>query len=114
MHAYRMTDPSLSENLPDTPIVCSLAAAERTARGRWLERVGEHSLGVVKRVDGVSVLFAPSAAIEAELRALMAAEADCCPFLHFDLIRRADRIELAISGPPDARPVIDAMFGARA
>jgi hypothetical protein len=90
-----------------------LAGAERADRERWLERLRGQSLAVTSRPDGVSVRFAPTDQLEADARALAAAEARCCPFLRFELDRGEDAIELVVSGPRDARRIIDAMFEIR-
>jgi hypothetical protein len=107
-----MTDTAHDSNLPEPVRACSLSGSERIARASWLERLRERSLGVVANGDGVSAAFAASDDAEAELRALAAAEARCCPFLTFEVTRQADRLQLTVLGPPDGRPVIDAMFEA--
>jgi len=109
-----MTDATRFQNLPETAIACSLPPGEREARDQWLARLGERSLDLVRGRDVVRVLFATSDETEAELRALAAAEAACCPFLHVEVTRVAERLALTISGPPEARPVIEAMFEGRA
>jgi hypothetical protein len=96
---------------PDAVLACSLSGAQRADRERWLERLRGQALDVTSRPDGLSVRFAPSDPLEAEARALATAEAQCCPFLCFEVDRGEDAIELMVSGPPEARPIIDAMFG---
>jgi hypothetical protein len=59
-------------------------------------------------------VFPDDAGLEAELRALAAAEAECCRFLSIEVHRAGDSLELHVSGPPDARPIIDEMFAAQA
>ena len=51
--------------------------------------------------------------IERRTRALVAAESRCCAFLEFDLGREDGDLVLDISGPADARPVIDMYFADR-
>ena len=41
---------------------------------------------------------------------LIEAESRCCPFLRFELDTGGDELVLAVSGPEDARPVIEALF----
>jgi hypothetical protein len=50
--------------------------------------------------------------IERRTRELVAGEARCCPFVDFDLRRENWALVLDVVGPPDARPVIDALFEA--
>jgi hypothetical protein len=40
----------------------------------------------------------------------MAAEACCCPFLSLELRRAGELLELEISGPDEARPIIAELF----
>lgn len=47
----------------------------------------------------------------AEVSALMAAEQECCEFMTFALIVTADEVTLDVTGPTDARPIIDALAG---
>ncbi len=48
--------------------------------------------------------------IEQRTRELVAAESKCCAFLAFELGRENGHLVLDISGPEDARPVIDMFF----
>jgi hypothetical protein len=48
--------------------------------------------------------------IEQRTRELVAAESRCCGFLDFDLRREDGDLVLDISGPDDARPVIEMFF----
>jgi hypothetical protein len=52
-----------------------------------------------------------STAITRQLRALVAAEARCCPFLQFGIDVERDALELTIRAPAEARPIIDDLFG---
>lgn len=95
----------------DAVLACSLSGVDRAERERWLERLRRQALGVCSTPEGVSVRFAATDQLEAEVRSLAAAEGRCCPFLWFEVDRRADAIELVISGPADARPIVTALFG---
>jgi hypothetical protein len=61
----------------------------------------------------VRVRLRDDSEIERRTRALVAAESACCPFLDFDLRREGGDLVLDISGPDDARPVIDLFFAPR-
>jgi|GEM_PF-1959018 len=54
-----------------------------------------------ERLDGSTWRLGYAAMAEAELRALVDAEKDCCGFLDFQLRRDGRRIELAITAPAD-------------
>jgi hypothetical protein len=96
--------------MDDRPIACSLDGEDLTARGRWLDTLGQRALGVDWRADGATARFPVDAELEAELRTLARAESACCPFLTIAVRRADDALELDVSGPLDARPVIDAML----
>ena len=113
VHAHSMTDNGIHPKLPETGLACSLSGREQADRAIWLERLNERAVGVSSRPDGVTFTFALADDTEADVRALAAAEAQCCPFLSLEVERLRDRIELVVSGPPEARPIIEAMFEAR-
>jgi hypothetical protein len=90
-----------------TPLACSLYAAQRAERTRWLGELGRSALVLESSDTGVTVRFRASDVSEDELRELAAAEARCCPFLTLEVRANADGVELRVEGPPDARPVIE-------
>jgi hypothetical protein len=95
----------------DTPIACTLDAAEHRSRTAALSTLAERALRSRARTDhGERLTFEHSDRIARELEAAVAAEAACCPFLRMDLQRDGDRVVLDISGPAEARPVIAALF----
>ena len=59
---------------------------------------------------GELLAFAGDAMTEAALRDVIATEAPCCAFLAFELRRTAGSLELAITGPDDARAPIGELF----
>jgi hypothetical protein len=58
----------------------------------------------------MTLTFSHDAGLEAELRALAEAEAECCEFLRLGVRRRGDSVELAVAGPAAAQPIIEEMF----
>jgi DNA-binding transcriptional MerR regulator len=62
---------------------------------------------------GVRVRFAAGTEPDALVR-LAAAEQSCCRFFTFGVILDADGVALDVTGPPDARSVIDSLFGTAA
>jgi hypothetical protein len=77
-----------------------------------LAELNRHVVSRRRASSGLAVRFRRDARIEADLRALIAAEARCCPFLTLDLRASGEFLEVDVSGPSEARPVIEAMFGA--
>jgi hypothetical protein len=59
---------------------------------------------------GLRVRLRGTPEIEARIRELVAAESKCCAFLDFTLGRYAGDLVLDISGPEDARAVIEMIF----
>src|SRR4051794_34296625 len=92
------------------PVACTLSGTDRGDRARWVATLLERATGVTPRDDGVAVRFPDAAVLADELRAFAAAEAACCPFLALTVTRDGDALVLAIAGPPDARPAIDALL----
>ena len=94
----------------EVPIACSLdreAMAERADRGASLAAASLLEASVTKR--GVSMQWRGDA--EADLRRLIAAESECCPFLDFELSREGSGLRLDVGSPEEAGPIIAELFG---
>jgi hypothetical protein len=99
----------------DVPIACTLSPDGFTARMGLIDALAAD--GLMDRTDterGVRVRLRNTPEIEQRVRQLVAAESECCPFLSFTLGREDDAIVLDVSGPEDARPVIDRFLRASA
>jgi hypothetical protein len=90
----------------EKPIVCTLPAAERRARGEELRR------GLMRRVrrveeteHGALLRFALRAEIAAEVREFVAFESACCEFLTFEVTEDGSlgEIRLELGGPPGTK-----------
>src|SRR5437016_2473548 len=92
------------------PLACTLSAVERQARRAWIGGLSEYLLSRAPTTDGALLRFRASPETEQQLRALVAAEARCCPFLDFELSSNESTLELTIRGPNDARVIIDELF----
>ena len=92
----------------DTPIACTLTPGQREAREPQLAALRRALRSRDATPGGLRLTFDPVA--EAELRAFTAAEAVCCPFLTLDLAAADDAVVLDVSGPAEARPIIDELF----
>jgi hypothetical protein len=91
--------------MTDTPVACTLTSAELRARQAGTAELARRSL---RSRDGGLLVFDLDA--EAALRSVIAAEAECCPFLSFDLRRAGNALELRITGPDEAAPIITGLF----
>lgn len=95
----------------ELPIACSLSAADYGARSDEISALASEALRAPEPIDGgVRFAFAPGA--EDRLRRLVDAEAECCPFLTMHLRRTSDALELEVTGPAEAAPVIAEVFSA--
>ena len=95
----------------ELPIACSLDAAALPAREAELARLGGSLISVTSGEGPPVVLrFKPDRGTRAELDRIVAAEAECCPFLRMT-VREGEALELTIDGPDDAAPVIAELVG---
>jgi hypothetical protein len=93
------------------PIACTLSPDGMTARVALIDAL--RADGLIERTataTGVRVRLADRADIERRTHELVAAESRCCAFLDFDLRRENGALLLDISGPDEARPVIEMFF----
>jgi hypothetical protein len=102
------------ESMKKTGNTCLL---DRTEQAKRLEEIGalaSSSLLEAKPTQGgASLRLRNTDAVQAELGRLIEAEKECCPFLHFELRETDEWLLLDVSGPPDARPLIDQLFRLR-
>jgi MerR family transcriptional regulator, copper efflux regulator len=92
----------------ELPIACTLSGADQADRAAaWRAVVSDGAAAMDER--GARVRLARHA--EPELRELIAAESECCPFLEFDLRHDGAGLRLRVSGPAEARPIIAALVG---
>lgn len=97
--------------MTERPIACTLTADGMTARMALIDALAADSLLDCTRTEtGVRVRLLDRPDIEQRTRELVAAESKCCAFLDFELGRENGYLVLDISGPEDARPVIDMFF----
>jgi hypothetical protein len=97
--------------LPDLPIACTLTPDGMTARLALIEALAADGLLDRTPTDAsLRVRLRDTPDIEQRTRELVAAESSCCAFLDFDLGREGSELVLDISGPEDARPVIEMFF----
>ena len=97
------------------PIVCTLTHDCMTARLALIDALAAD--GLLDRTateTGLRVRLRDTPEIEQRTRDLVAAESACCAFLDFDLGREDGDLVLDITGPADARPVIDMFFAPEA
>ena len=93
------------------PIACTLTGASLQERAAWLSRLGDAAL-VEGRRDGDRLQLRFRAPAADDVRELVRAERECCPFLGFELGTAGEEVRLTVTGPSDAGPVLDGMLAA--
>ena len=86
------------------PIACTLSAADLSARLAEMKRLGQDALLSVEGAD--TLRFRADTQTRTRLEAIVAAEAECCPFLDMELRERAGALVLEIRAPQGAEPVV--------
>jgi hypothetical protein len=92
---------------PPPAIACTLAPGQLpTQLERWASLYAE--AGIERRGidDGLRVSFRPGPAVEQELRALVAVEAECCRWASWRVHTRAGALVLEITSTAEGVPVI--------
>jgi MerR family transcriptional regulator, copper efflux regulator len=93
----------------DTPLACSLPPTDFARRRASIDQIARAALLARGPIEnGARLTFADEA--EDALRELIAAEAECCPFLHMELRRDGDALALDVTGPEDAQSLIAQLF----
>jgi hypothetical protein len=101
--------------MPDLPIACALSPDGMTARLALIDALAADGLlARAPTASGMRVRLRDTPDIERRTRELVAAESACCAFLDFTLGREDGALVLDISGPQNARPVIEMFFAAEA
>jgi hypothetical protein len=97
------------------PIACALPASDLAQRRADVAALAAGALLARRpRAQGAVLTFAAGSATERRLRQLIAAEAECCPFLRMELRRVDATLELDVTGPEEARPIIDGLLASSA
>jgi hypothetical protein len=98
----------------NSPIACTLNAAALRERLAEIGTLGRDALNGVETPDpGHAVLrFSADPLTREHLEALVAAEAQCCAFMTFDLRVPDGELVLELAAPAGAEPVLDDLVAA--
>jgi MerR family transcriptional regulator, copper efflux regulator len=89
------------------PIACSLTPGEYAVRAReWRELASAALMEKSSIEGGLRLRFRREDQVHAALEGLVAAERECCPFLDLGIRTSDTAIELDVTGPAEAAPVI--------
>jgi hypothetical protein len=97
--------------MTEPPIACTLDARQASARKATIERLWDDALVELEPTEkGWRARLHGTQGIERRVRELIVAESRCCAFLAFTFTREGEQLVLDISGPAQARPVIEDFF----
>jgi hypothetical protein len=97
--------------MPDLPIACTLSPHGMTARLALIAALAADGLlDRTPTASGLRVRLRDTPDIDRRTRELVAAESACCALLDFTLSRAEGDLVLDVSGPAEARSVIDTFF----
>lgn len=96
-----------------SPVVaCTLGGEDLRARAeRWRRLRDRAGLECRKTHDGLRLSFRDDRSVEEELRALVAAERDCCAWARWELRHDGDELVLHVSSTGVGVAALQAMFG---
>lgn len=95
-------------------IACDLGGDKAATQvERWLQLGKQAGLGRVETPDGLEIRFRGEAAVERELRDLVAVESDCCAWARWEVHRVGGELVMRVSSTPEGATALHAMFGAR-
>lgn len=95
------------------PIACTLTPSQARDRVDAFAALATSALVEHRRAPGhLELWFRDEPGVAAEVRALAAAEAECCSFLALAVEERDGHIVLGIDAPDGAEPVLDAFVEA--
>jgi len=103
------------DSIVDLPIICTLTEDELKERRRDVINTVQHAvLNVIELPLGYAYTFRPTSDVLAQLTRLVDLERQCCKFLTFSIIVESGDapIRLEVTGPQNAKAVIEEFFGA--
>jgi hypothetical protein len=93
-------------------IACDLGAAPGAIQAqRWLRLAREAGRGRAEIADGLELRFAGGAAVERELRDLVAVESRCCAWARWEVSRAGGELVMRVRSTPEGAAALHAMFG---
>ena len=97
--------------MTELPIACTLDARQTSDRQALIAQLWADALIATEPIlAGMRARLRDSPDVERRVQELINAESRCCAFLTFELVRDGDELVLDITGPGDARPVIELYF----
>jgi hypothetical protein len=99
------------DNSATTPVACSLTRADLAEQaGRWKRLAARAMTGREQTGRGIRVSFRPGPGTEEELRALAAAETQCCPWATWTVHADGAQLVLDVRSAGGGVAALHAMF----
>lgn len=92
------------------PIACTLSPDEYRQRADEIDALARDALVSREPIHGGARLTFADDGLRPRLEDLVARETECCPFLTMELSSADGSLILDVTGPPEARPVVDQLF----
>src|SRR5262245_48133551 len=111
MMSTQSEDPAAESELSEL-VACTLIGTDlKTQRERWISLGENFGLGRVETDDGLQLTFTDHPAVEAELRALVTVENECCSWAAWSVERGGDgALVMAARSQDDGIPALHGMF----
>jgi hypothetical protein len=95
------------------PLACTLTpAALRERKALIYDLICRSLVDTTPAVGGIRARFCGGHEVELQLRELVGLEAQCCGFLQLTVEPGPETTVLEVTGPPEAREMIDELFAA--
>ena len=93
-------------------IACTLGEAKTATQAeRWLRLGREAGLGRAETDAGLEIRFRDDAAVERELRDLVAVESNCCAWARWEVHRIDGGLVMRVTSTPEGAAALRVMFG---
>jgi len=95
-------------------VACTLTAADLAAqRGAWERLIARAMTERAETADGLRICFRPEPGAEAELRALVAVESECCAWASWTVEAGEGRLVLTVRAAGEGIGALHDMLGGR-
>lgn len=99
----------MTDLVSETPIVCTLGAADFKERLAWIADLNKRALLSFVRTE-LELELTYRAAYRDDVLRMVGAERECCAFLIFRVTETGDILRVVITAPMEARDAADMMF----
>jgi hypothetical protein len=94
-----------------TPVACALTQAGLAAQSaRWQRLAAQALTQRADTADGIRLSFRPGPGVEAELRALVAIEQECCPWAEWTVDTGGGQVVLGVRATGTGTGALHHMF----